>query len=118
MGLLKSIFSGSESERKEIIEFFKNISGIRVPKINHETLFDQVSFSEAKAIKLALEKYPELILSSLNKKDFEASLECEKIRVYRSNRPDYKPTKPKRDSSFVAGFKSGYGIGGSGDSSH
>jgi hypothetical protein len=118
MGLLNKFLTAAEEEKKILIEYFNAIAGLRIPKGDYSSLFTKISIREAKNIKLALDSYPDLILSGITKKDLDAGLEAEKIKQYRNNRPDYKPPKPKRDSAFVAGFKAGAGIGGSGDSNH
>lgn len=118
MGFLNKLLTAAEEEKQLLIEYFNGIAGHRIPQNDYTSLFSKISIREAKSIKLALDNYPELILNGITKKDLEAGLEAEKIKQYRSSRPSYKPPKPKRDSAFVAGFKSGAGIGGSGDSNH
>jgi hypothetical protein len=118
MNLFNKLKAKSDEEKLSLIDFFKSISNSRIPNQDYEKIFDVVTVADCKKIKAGLEIYPEIKLSIFSVQELDQRIQEEKIRQYRSLRPDYKPTAPKRDSGFVAGFKQGYGIGGSGDSSH
>ena len=118
MKLFNKFKSKVDEEKTSLINFFNSHSDTRIPKINYENIFDSLSVADCRKIKTGLEAYPEIKLSVFSIEELELRIKEEKIKQYRSARPEYKPSSPKRDSGFVAGFKQGYGIGGSGDSSH
>ena len=106
MKFLDKIFTSSENEKKNLVEFFKSIAGTRIPDGDYSTILNQISIREARNIKLALESYPDLVLDNFNEKDFESKLEAEKIKKYRNNRPD---VKRKMDApNFTSGVRNGY----------